>query len=455
MGHAELPDFAEARGRHLLVAVSGGADSVALLCLLAEARERLSLALTAAHVEHGLRGAASVADMAFCQSLCDSLGVPLRIARVDVPALARARGEGVETAARRARYEALRRIRRDAGADWIALAHHLDDQAETVLMHLLRGAGPDGAGGMAMRSGDLYRPLLNTPRRALEEALRARGVAWRTDATNFFPDTPRNALRLHGLPALEESYPAAARALARYAEAARCENRFMRALADDFLRTRLDDGPYGRRIRRPEDADEAVLRRALRAACPQPLEHDRLVELVALCARRRGRLALAGGTIAERTPNALYFLPPRAEIPAAAALPDAGTARLDGAGVLRVKPCRAQPVRGEPLRQALRRDALPGAVVRTRRAGDRIRPLGTGEKLLSDVLTDRGVDRPLRDFWPLVARGDRVLWAVGLCISADAALRPGDAAAELCWQPDAWARPLFTTAQTTMDDGGE
>ena len=168
-----------------------------------------------------------------------------------------------------------------------------------------------------------------------------------------------------------------------------------------------------------------------------------------------GRLALAGGTIAERTPNALYFLPPRAEIPAAAALPDAGTARLDGAGVLRVKPCRAQPVRGEPLRQALRRDALPGAVVRTRRAGDRIRPLGTGEKLLSDVLTDRGVDRPLRDFWPLVARGNRVLWAVGLCISADAALRPGDAAAELCWQPDAWARPLFTTAQTTMDDGGE
>ena len=195
MSRFDLPDFSAARGRHLLVAVSGGADSVALLCLLAERRDALALTLTAAHVEHGIRGAESLADAEYCRALCRRLGVPLRIAHVDVPALARETGEGIETAARRARYDALRKIRLETGAEWIALAHHMDDQAETVLMHLLRGSGPDGAGGMDERSGDLYRPLLSTPRRALEQFLRERGVAWRTDRTNLSPDTPRNALR--------------------------------------------------------------------------------------------------------------------------------------------------------------------------------------------------------------------------------------------------------------------
>lgn len=441
MSRFELPDFAAARGKHLLVAVSGGADSVALACLLAERREALGLTLTAAHVEHGIRGAESLEDAEFCRALCQSLDIPIRIARVDAPALARESGEGLETAARRARYEALRRIRREAGADWIALAHHMDDQAETVLMHLLRGAGPDGAGGMAERAGDLYRPLLGVPRRALERALEARGVAWRTDRTNLCAGTPRNALRLHGLPALEESYPAAARALARYAEAARCENRFMRRLAEDFLRERMDEGPYGRRVRRPEEADEAVLRRALRAACPVPLEHDRLAELAALCRRPRGRMSLPRGATAERTPRAIYFLPPSVELPAPAPLAESGEIRLGGVGALRVRPCPAVPVRGEPLRQALRRDALEGAVARTRRAGDRIRPLGSGDRLLSDVLTDRRVDRPLRDFVPLIARGDRVLWVAGACVAEEAALRSeADAALELKWNLEPWAQ---------------
>ena len=441
MSRFDLPDFSAARGRHLLVAVSGGADSVALLCLLAERRDALALTLTAAHVEHGIRGAESLADAEYCRALCRRLGVPLRIAHVDVPALARETGEGIETAARRARYEALRKIRREAGAEWIALAHHMDDQAETVLMHLLRGSGPDGAGGMDERSGDLYRPLLSTPRRALEQFLRERGVAWRTDRTNLSPDTPRNALRLHGLPALEESYPAAARALSRYAEAARCENRFMQRLTDAFLRDHLDEGPYGRRIRRPEEADEAILRRAIRAVCPQPLAHDRLVELVALCAKARGRIALTGGAMAERTPRAIYFLPAGAGLPVPVPLAEAGEIRFGEIGTLHVRLCAAAPVRDAPFRQVLRRDALAGAVVRTRRDGDRIRPLGTGDRLLSDVLTDRRVDRPLRDFVPLIAKGGRVLWAAGVCIAEEAALRSeSDAALELEWRLEPWAQ---------------
>ncbi len=98
MSRFDLPDFSAARGRHLLVAVSGGADSVALLCLLAERRDALALTLTAAHVEHGIRGAESLADAEYCRALCRRLGVPLRIAHVDVPALARETGEGIETA---------------------------------------------------------------------------------------------------------------------------------------------------------------------------------------------------------------------------------------------------------------------------------------------------------------------------------------------------------------------
>ena len=437
MNRASLPDFSIARGRRLLIALSGGADSVALTWMLAQRRDELDLTLAAAHVDHSIRGAESRADAEYCRELCERLDIPFYLERVDVPA-SRLPGEGVETAARRLRYEALRRIRTRIGADWIVLAHHMDDQAETVLMHLLRGSGPDGAGGMAERSDDLYRPLLNTPKRALEQLLADRGIPWRTDRTNLTPCTPRNALRLHGLPALEESYPGARAALARHAESMRCENRFMEAAVDAFLREHLDSGPYGQRIRDLGTADEAILRRVIRRLCGSSVSHDMLLSLTALCRSARGRLRVSASLQAEKTPDAIYFLPLPRKLPEPTALAIPGETSLEHFGTLRVQPAPPVSVRDDPFRQVLRTDALSGAVLRTRRDGDRIRPLGCGDRLLSDVLTDRKIDRPLRDALPLVARGNRILWAVGVCISEDAKLTPDAADAVLLeWHFDA------------------
>ena len=434
MKHADRPDFSFARGRHLLAALSGGADSVALLCMLAEAAGANNITLSAAHVDHCIRPE-SAEDAEFCRKLCEELKVGFHLVRIDVPALAK--GEGLETAARRLRYEALRKIRREIGADWIALAHHLDDQAETVLMHLLRGCGPEGVGGMDVLSGDLYRPLLTVPKRALEEYLALYGRTWRVDSTNSDPFTPRNALRLHGLPALEESYPKAASALARYAEAARCEDAFMRRQTDAFMRAHFETGLYGSRLTDPGQADEAILRRALRRICGEDTSHDRLTALAALCAKKRGKMSVRKGITAERTPGAIYFLPNAPVLPEPVALDVDGVTVLPGVGRMTVCAGEAVPIRDNPFRQALRRDALAGAVLRLRQSGDCMRPLGCGNRLLSDVLTDRKIDRPLRDVLPLVAVGSRVLWAVGVGISEDAALRPGDEAALLTWQPDA------------------
>lgn len=431
-----LPDFSAAKGRRLLVALSGGADSVALLCMLAEQRHALGLTLTAAHIEHGIRGSESLADAQYCIDLCHRLDVDLRVESIDVPAR-RESGEGLETAARRLRYGALRRIKDETGSEWIALAHHLDDQAETVLMHLLRGCGPDGTGGMEILSGDLYRPLLNLSKQELKQWLMDRNIAWCEDQTNSDPFTPRNALRLYGLPALEKSYPSAAQAIARYAESARCENRLMESLTEEFLRKHMETGPFGTRIRNPEDADEAILRRAVRRVCGAELSYDKLTEIAALCRKKRGKTDISSRLFAERTPGAVYFLPKKRPEYTPENLPDEGNIRFGDFGTLTAEPAAPVPVRNDAHCQVLDAEALRGAVLRTRRDGDRIRPLGGGEKLLSDYLTDRKIDRPLRDTIPLVASGSRILWVVGVGVSEDAKLRPETVrAVQLQWNSD-------------------
>lgn len=438
MKRTGLPDFSAVKEKRLLAALSGGADSVALLHMLHEQRDKLKLTLCAVHVDHCIRGEESAADAQYCRELCARLNIPFSLCIVDVPAVCRSTGEGMETAARRLRYEEIRRIKSETDSDYIALAHHLNDQAETVLMHLMRGCGPEGACGMAEFSEDLYRPLLNTPKSALEEWLRARNIPWREDRTNFDPFTPRNALRLHVLPAIEESYPRASEAIARYAEAAQCENRFMDRQTDAFIAGRLERGPYGTRLLRPDQADEAILRRAIRRICPCTLSHDRLTELTALCRKHRGKMEISGQFIAERTQDAIYFLPKRTDLPDPVPLPEKGTLNFGNLGMFSIRPSEKIPVRDNPGRQVLDADALAGAVIRTRRDGDRFRPLGSGDRLLSDYLTDKKIDRPLRDFIPLLAAGNRILWVVGVGISEEAKLRPDTRyAAQIDWKPNA------------------
>ena len=427
------PDFTAARGKRLLIALSGGADSVALAALLAEARGELGLELYAASIDHGIRPE-SADDTEFCRDLCARLEIPFLTARLDVPGEARMRREGLESAARRLRYEQLRRFRDEVGADLIALAHHMDDQAETVLMHLGRGAGTGGVGGMRKLSGDLWRPLLDCRKAELVDYLEARGLAWREDGTNRVPDNPRNAIRLNVLPALEQCYPQYVPAIARFARIAQVEDDCLGALTAGFLAKGGGVRGFCRWIELAQPPHPAILRRSLIGACPGPLAWEQVNALAALCGQDRGKLDLGGGIIAERTGHRLYFVRKRPPQIAPAALALDGVTAFPPLGRVTAAPCEPAPVRDDPMRQVLNPAALEGAVVRTRRPGDRIRPLGCGDRLLSDYLIDRKLDRPLRDVTPLVAVGGRVHWVVGHGISREAALVPGCGAVRLTFE---------------------
>lgn len=249
-----------ARGETLVVGLSGGADSVALLDALVSLSERGGFRIVAAHLDHGLREG-SQQDAAFCAEVCGRLGVPLRTERIDVRARARSEPGGLEQAARRARYEFLRGVLQEAGAGAIAVAHTRDDQAETVLMQLLRGAGRHGLAGMRPLSRDLVRPLLRVSRQDVLGHLAGRGLAWREDPSNADRALTRNRVRHELIPYLEARFnPRVRDALARTGALLADEAALLSTLAQDL---------YVRLARREEGS--VVLDRAALAASPRAL----------------------------------------------------------------------------------------------------------------------------------------------------------------------------------------
>lgn len=196
------------------VALSGGADSTALLCCLHAMKEELGLDLRAVHVHHGIRGAEADRDAAFCEALCEKLAVPLRTVRIDVPRYAAEHGLSTETAARLLRYQALDEA---APEGEIATAHHAEDNAETVLFHLIRGAGMNGLTGIPARSGRIIRPLLDADKKEIFAFLLGIGQNYTDDSSNQSDDAARNRIRHHLLPLLTAENPAAVRHICRTA----------------------------------------------------------------------------------------------------------------------------------------------------------------------------------------------------------------------------------------------
>lgn len=220
------------QGAGLLLALSGGLDSTVLGHLLARLARARAYKLALGHVNHGLRGAESDADEAFVRGLAAEAGLPFYTARLPPETFS---GQNIQAAARRARYALLEEWRLAGGLDYILTAHHADDAAETLLINLLRGAGPEGLGSLAWANGRRLRPLLGFSRAELSAYAAQHALSWREDASNAHDDYLRNRLRHRVLPLLQEEQPQAAANLARAAARLREADEALRAAAEHIL----------------------------------------------------------------------------------------------------------------------------------------------------------------------------------------------------------------------------
>lgn len=414
---AYLEQGAPSAGQILVVGLSGGADSVALLDLSALVGRDLGFRVVGAHLDHGLRSGSAEAA-ASCGELCSRLAVPFRSARGDVRARAAADQDGVEAAARVERYAFLERVRAEVGAVAVAVAHTREDQAETVLLRLLRGSARTGLS--AMRTGGrLLRPLLGVSHDDLREHLRARGLTWVEDPTNTDTDLLRNRVRHELLPYLRSRFnPRLDAALCRAAAVMADEDECLEAQAGELLaRLARPAGPALVLSRNGLlSAHPALARRAVRRALETRggLAGVGQAHVEAVLALARGpsgrRLPLPGRREARSELDGLCLGPP-ADAGAAfvVPLPVPGRAELPGGDSVTASPAPGPP-RWDPAAAVV---AAEGPlVVRTRRPGDRVAAVGR-EKSLRRFLMDRRVPSRLRDDLPLVASGDRVLWVPG------------------------------------------
>jgi tRNA(Ile)-lysidine synthase len=413
-------------GEAVLVAVSGGPDSVALLDVLCALRIDLRLSVTVAHVHHGLRPEADAEAEAVAR-LCETLDVPCRIARVTVRRAPP--WEGLEAEARRARHAALAATARAVGAARIATGHTADDQAETVLMRLLQGAGPRGLAGIAPMRGLLVSPLIETRRSEIVAHLEARGLVGADDASNRDPRFLRSRIRHDLLPFMAElTGGSVVEVLARAAGT-------VRALLTDLEERAREDvdrhavvGAEGlvfdvaRLEARPRELGAEIVRQAaarLGEARPQRASvHRALRRLLGETPRRRS--VGLGGLVVERSGGRLRVGP--RELPAVATRvwTTPGTLELSEIGqrlIARLVPGGpGYAVPREPGRAAFDADALPAVLtVRARRAGDVFDPFGAPAlRRLKSFLIDAGVPRWRRPRTPLVEAAGDIVWVAGV-----------------------------------------
>lgn len=422
-------------GDHVLAAVSGGPDSVALLAALVALAPSMRLTLSALHVNYGLRGGESDGDERFVSRLCAGLGIPLICERVDLSRAPGAGGASLQARAREARYGALRRAAASLGASKIALGHTADDQAETLLMWMLRGSGAAGLSGIRpLRDGIFVRPLLDVGRADVLAYVKARGLAFRTDSSNAKPLYLRNRIRHELLPLLKQFNPSVVEALTREAEILRDENECLDRLVSEWI---------ARHVRQPEDRSltlprqalldlpvalqRRVLRRLMQQAMGDPHGPSFRAVESALEKVVRGRsgssLALRGARVAREYRDIALFPGQRGAgvsapgacvpmtIPSSVVWPPTGQ-------VLRLRFASAEEGRVPGGQQVARFDAgrfTHRLEVRSWRAGDAFHPQGMGgrRKKLQDYFSDIKLPRGRRAGVPLLVAPEGILWVAG------------------------------------------
>lgn len=416
-------------GAGVVVALSGGPDSVALLLVARAWAASEGAPLVAAHLNHGLRPGVADLDAAFCRDLCDRLGVGLVEGVADPRAAARERGQGLEEAARHLR----RRFLLDTldglgGPGCIATGHHRDDQVETVLMRLLRGTGPDGLRGIRPVAGAFIHPLLPWDRAAIVAFLEEQGQPWRLDATNLEGDNLRARLRREVVPVLRDVFgEGCLEGPARLAELLEADLGLLDRLSGEAL-AGIRDGD-GLRVGALLDLPPALAARALRAWLGMPEQLERVHVATILAWLREGTsgtgLDLPGGRRLVREFDRLSAgtEPSRSDgpedwRPEVARVPEGEDPGPQGVG---------DPDDPATWRLACPASALSGNLrVRGRREGDRMRPLGLGgSKKVSDLLREARTPAADRAGALVVTDDEGILWVVGVARDERTRLLPG------------------------------
>lgn len=423
-------------GAAVLCAVSGGADSVAMLHILYRLRDKLGFSLAAAHYNHRLRGDESDRDQRFVEQfvrLCcgeHRLGdgtvlpaVPLYLGSGDVAGQARLRGTGIEETARDMRYAFLRRAAAEAGADLIATAHTANDNVETILFHLARGTGLRGLGGILPRREEIIRPLLTVTRPQVEDYLRRQCLPHMEDSSNLNDDYTRNRIRHQVLPVLEELSPGFAVRLADTAALLRADEACLAGLAQELAgRAVPREGGLAIEAAVIASAPDPIASRCLRLLLGKLWGGDQncsavhLNALMKLCRgdNPSGEVCLPHGTNARRAYETLLFVPRLGPIPL-----EEGPLSLPGAldcGPWRIS-CQGEIYGGQPQGPWdfwLDREAVPAVRVRSRRAGDRLTPPGRLGKTVKKWMIEEKISRFRREVLPVFDCGGRAAAVAGL-----------------------------------------
>jgi tRNA(Ile)-lysidine synthase len=458
-----------APGERVGVAVSGGSDSVALLLLLEELREKLGIVLSVVHLNHQLRGRASDADEKFVAGLAAARGLAFHLERAKVASEAKRTRTNVEEMARRFRYEFFERLVKESRVDRIAVAHTADDQAETVLAHILRGTGLAGLGGIHPAVNHSVRPLLDVRRAELRRYLKERKQRWREDSTNRDVTRLRARIRKTLLPLLEKKFqPAVVKHLSALAELAREDEAFLNAMAEQSAAALAAESGTGVRISandllRPwkesklaaagrageerdlSDAARALSKRLIRKIVervkrrPGQLNAQHVDSVLELA--RHGRsgsvLQLPGGVEVERDLDDL-LVRPQAGATSVTAGNEAGrtfeyAVKLDERGacvavvelgcVFRLRVIDWPPKRRETIEGAAvldRKRLLEPLVLRSWRPGDAFCPAGHQRPhKLKRLFLERRISRRERMAWPVLTSGGVIAWARGFPVAAD------------------------------------
>ncbi|OQW35066.1 MAG: hypothetical protein A4E19_01725 [Nitrospira sp. SG-bin1] len=424
-------------GQHIVVAISGGPDSVALLSILHRLRSSWDLALTAVHCNYGLRGVESEADQQFVENFCEGLGVPLHVRRVGIDA--GRRKDSLQAVARDLRYRVMQEIADKYRADRIAVGHTADDQAETVLLWMLRGAGLTGLSGMpAFRDNKIVRPLYETKRQEVLTYLHTAGLSFREDSSNVQPRYLRNRVRKELIPLLTRLAPSSVDALCKLADTCREDDRYLDQQADALSSSAVkQDSAGGWAIDRGlfRGLPMALQRRCIRNLFRQADDRFRspgirTVDRIIRLASKRGSsssLDVKGGHVAI-SGHDLRFVPLREgtssparpshvrcqkllSIPGEIVWPETGQ-RLQVHQQTIGWMCG--PLGKDRILVDADRVSQP-LTVRNWIPGDRFCPAGMGghSKKLQDFFTDLKIPIAARSRIPLVVAPEGILWVVG------------------------------------------